>query len=863
MASADLVFRLFARNEGASEEMDKVGDSAEHTADKIDKANGKKITIEGEDADNLLKRLSRDAEDTGNKTEGAQGGAEGMGMGLKVLMGAAVALAPALAGLGPAILGIGTAAGAVGLAFGGIGAALQDYSQAQAGAGQVAAQAAMTAFQNAEQLRNAEQQLTTAEQNEMYAQQALTLARQQASNQIQDLNNAEADAALGVQGAQLALQQAQKNEIDIMNQGTATALQRAQAQLAVRQAQQSLIDSEQKSKEATAAANIANQQGVNNLPAVVQAQRAQQQAALQVAQAHQNITDTLKQQQLQAAVTAASGSSGFNQFALAMAKLSPAGRAFVDQLIAMRPQFEQLRHAAEESMLPAFTTMLRQSGQILPILQGGITQTGQTIAGVANQFTALFTNAPFLAALRTAMGSGIGLIGQLASSFAPLFQALVQVGVTAGPIVNALGAGLHAILASGLPAFLAGLTVNAGGAAQGIGAILHTVSSLLGPLGTLIGAVAGALGPVLAALLPVVANLVSQFVGALLPVLPQLSSTALDFVNVLAQILPLVGQLLPVFATLITQDLQILAPLLRPIADLFQATGHWLVPLASGAVLAASGIRGITAAYSLAKIATELFTKEGLIAQAMTKAWTAIQAAFDAVMDANPIALVIVAIAALVAGVIYAWNHFAWFRDGIKQLWQDLKNWFGDGLQFVEGVWHRITDGVHALGSAIGGVFSGIGSTVSGAFSALLGIVRGPINAVISLVNEVIGFLDSIQVSVPSWVPFVGGQSFGVSIPKIPMLAAGGDITAGGLALVGERGPELVQLNAGARVNPLPPGGLGGSLGSADQPLHAILDLRLNGQHVDNVLVRFQREGGVLESMNTAIATSGRVLAGR
>ena len=40
------------------------------------------------------------------------------------------------------------------------------------------------------------------------------------------------------------------------------------------------------------------------------------------------------------------------------------------------------------------------------------------------------------------------------------------------------------------------------------------------------------------------------------------------------------------------------------------------------------------------------------------RAWAAIQAVLNAVMSANPIGLVILAIAGLVAGVIYAYNHF-------------------------------------------------------------------------------------------------------------------------------------------------------------------------------------------------------------
>ncbi|OXR46676.1 hypothetical protein B7C42_01651 [Nocardia cerradoensis] len=41
----------------------------------------------------------------------------------------------------------------------------------------------------------------------------------------------------------------------------------------------------------------------------------------------------------------------------------------------------------------------------------------------------------------------------------------------------------------------------------------------------------------------------------------------------------------------------------------------------------------------------------------------------NAAMDANPIGLVIAGLTALVAGVVYAYNHFEWFRDGVNAVW--------------------------------------------------------------------------------------------------------------------------------------------------------------------------------------------------
>ena len=43
----------------------------------------------------------------------------------------------------------------------------------------------------------------------------------------------------------------------------------------------------------------------------------------------------------------------------------------------------------------------------------------------------------------------------------------------------------------------------------------------------------------------------------------------------------------------------------------------------------------------------------------------------------------------------------------------------------------------------------------------------------------------------------------GINIPTIPYLANGGNIEQAGRVLVGERGPEILDLPGGARVTPL------------------------------------------------------------
>lgn len=75
-----------------------------------------------------------------------------------------------------------------------------------------------------------------------------------------------------------------------------------------------------------------------------------------------------------------------------------------------------------------------------------------------------------------------------------------------------------------------------------------------------------------------------------------------------------------------------------------------------------------------------------------TKAWTAAQWLFNAAMDANPIMLVVIAIGALAAGVVYAYTHFQAFRNIVSDVWNWLKGAVVDVINFVRDHWELIVD---------------------------------------------------------------------------------------------------------------------------------------------------------------------------
>lgn len=119
----------------------------------------------------------------------------------------------------------------------------------------------------------------------------------------------------------------------------------------------------------------------------------------------------------------------------------------------------------------------------------------------------------------------------------------------------------------------------------------------------------------------------------------------------------------------------------------------------------------------------------------------------------------------------------------VQDVWGNIKAIFSNIIGFIDNVFSG------NWSAAWGNVVSIFGNL----FGELANIAKAPINAVISVINMVLSKINEMKISIPDWVPGVGGKTLGFNIPQIPMLAAGGIATAPTLAMVGEGGePEAV-----------------------------------------------------------------------
>lgn len=193
---------------------------------------------------------------------------------------------------------------------------------------------------------------------------------------------------------------------------------------------------------------------------------------------------------------------------------------------------------------------------------------------------------------------------------------------------------------------------------------------------------------------------------------------------------------------------------------------------------------------------------------------------------------VIIAIIAAVAGAfVILWNRSEKFRTAVMGIWQKVQpliQAFGNlvsliatslapvlsnlasvvlaGLEaafvafapYIENVIAILTSLIEFVTNVFSGnwgaAWQNIVDIFGNVFGMIVNLAKVPINAVISAINWVISKINSISVTIPDWVPGVGGTTLGFNIPTIPALAAGGIATAPTLAMIGEGGePEAVM----------------------------------------------------------------------
>jgi len=157
--------------------------------------------------------------------------------------------------------------------------------------------------------------------------------------------------------------------------------------------------------------------------------------------------------------------------------------------------------------------------------------------------------------------------------------------------------------------------------------------------------------------------------------------------------------------------------------------GGVVAGLAAAILLANAAIK----AYQLAVAAWTVVTT---IAKGASAAWTAVQWALNAALAANPIGLVVLAIAALVAGLVLAYQNSETFRRIVDAAFRAVGEVVGVVVDFVVGAIRTMLDIATAvfatLESVFGGPFRLLARIATAVFRIVAGLVKVGVHVITS-----------------------------------------------------------------------------------------------------------------------------------
>ncbi|MEU1496049.1 phage tail tape measure protein [Streptomyces sp. NPDC005732] len=240
-------------------------------------------------------------------------------------------------------------------------------------------------------------------------------------------------------------------------------------------------------------------------------------------------------------------------------------------------------------------------------------------------------------------------------------------------------------------------------------------------------------------------------------------------------LLPPLKSVATTVASLLVPTFKLLWNTGKDVVGWLQDMGTWLIPIGIAVV-------GFTAAILAQQIATAATTAVFSIYRGAILAWTAVQrgatiaqAAFNAVMNANPVILVITAIVALAAAFYVAYQRSETFRSIVQGAWSGIQT-------AVSFTWNSVLKpafaGLMVGVKAVGAAFSWLWSVTKTAFGyiVLAGKIMAAVLAVTVFLPITLSILTLIYV-----VPWLWTHAFK---PTFAWIASGGLLLWAGLKVI-------------------------------------------------------------------------------
>ena len=188
--------------------------------------------------------------------------------------------------------------------------------------------------------------------------------------------------------------------------------------------------------------------------------------------------------------------------------------------------------------------------------------------------------------------------------------------------------------------------------------------------------------------------------GKFATVLDIITQQAVDIYSkiqpLISKTLNLLIKIIPVISSGITKVINVIEGVIEFVSRFKTEIGYLAAVVGVAAVVFNAHAIALTAYAAVMGIVT-----------AATRIWTGVQWLLNVAMSANPIGLIIIGIAALVAAVVYCWNKFAGFRAFILTMWDTLKGFGNIIKEYVINRFNDMLSGLGKLGEALRKLFTG------------------------------------------------------------------------------------------------------------------------------------------------------------
>lgn len=198
------------------------------------------------------------------------------------------------------------------------------------------------------------------------------------------------------------------------------------------------------------------------------------------------------------------------------------------------------------------------------------------------------------------------------------------------------------------------------------------------------------------------------------------------------------------------------APFVEKLASTLQSLGDWAIGNGDAIRTIIAGIAGGFAAFKTASLISAAVTALKSF-DAAAKIAAAGQWVLNAAMSANPIMILVVAIAALVAGIVWfctqtetgrqLWADFTGFlqtawqniTDFFQTTWQNITQWFSNAAANIQNGWNALTAFIGSVPGRIQAFFAGIGQWFANKFNEVRNGIANGFNSAVSFIASIPG----------------------------------------------------------------------------------------------------------------------------